>query len=89
VTIASSTDMNVIKNAQKMLKANSTPEQLKEKLNTKDKVNLMTNSVFLKKATKPYPRTSSLKPAFQKSSRTANIISWPKSTKYCPKARKP
>lgn len=56
VTIASSTDMNVIKNAQKMLKANSTPEQLKEKLNTKDKVNLMTNSGIFEEGNEALPK---------------------------------
>lgn len=56
VTIASSTDMNVIKNAQKMLKANSTPEQLKEKLNTKDKVNLMTNSGVFEEGNEALPK---------------------------------
>jgi len=56
VTIASSTDMNVIKNAQKMLKGNSTPEQLKEKLNTKDKVNLMTNSGVFEEGNEALPK---------------------------------
>ena len=43
VIIASSTDQNAVKDAQKMLKKNSTPDQIKEKLNTKDKVKIMTN----------------------------------------------
>ena len=41
--IVSSTDEAVIKKAQKMLKQNSTPDQIKEKLNTKEKVSVMTN----------------------------------------------
>lgn len=43
VVIASSTNEKTIKEAQKMLKKGSTPDQLKEKLNTKDKVEVMTN----------------------------------------------
>lgn len=43
VIIASSTNEKVIKEAQKMLKKNSTPDQVKEKLNTKDNVAVMTN----------------------------------------------
>ncbi len=43
VIIASSTNEKAIKEAHKMLKKNSTPEQIKEKLNTKEKVEVMTN----------------------------------------------
>ncbi|SCY63251.1 peptidylprolyl isomerase [Flavobacterium caeni] len=43
VVIASSTNEKAVKEAQKMLKKGSTPEQIKEKLNTKDKVDIMTN----------------------------------------------
>jgi peptidyl-prolyl cis-trans isomerase SurA len=42
VIIVSSTDMEMIKKAHKMLKNKSTPEQIKEKLNTADKVYVMT-----------------------------------------------
>ncbi len=44
VIIASSTNEKAVKEAQKMLKKGSTPEQIKEKLNTKDKVEIMTNA---------------------------------------------
>lgn len=43
VIIASSTNMDVIKKAQKMLKQKVAPEKIKEQLNTKDKVTVMTN----------------------------------------------
>ena len=43
VIIASSTDEKEVKAAQKMLKKNSTPDQIKEKLNLNDKVKIMTN----------------------------------------------
>jgi peptidyl-prolyl cis-trans isomerase SurA len=43
VVIASSTNEKSIKEAQKMLQKGSTPDQLKEKLNTKEKVDIMTN----------------------------------------------
>jgi peptidyl-prolyl cis-trans isomerase SurA len=43
VIIASSTDQKEVKAAQKMLKKNSTPDQIKEKLNTNDKVKIMSN----------------------------------------------
>ena len=43
VIIASSTDMDVIKKAQKLMKKNVAPEKIKEQLNTKDKVTVMTN----------------------------------------------
>lgn len=44
VVIISSTNEKMIKEAQKMLKKGSTPDQIKEKLNTKDKVEVMTNA---------------------------------------------
>ena len=43
VIIASSTSMDVIKKAQKLLKQKAAPEKIKEQLNTKDKVTVMTN----------------------------------------------
>ncbi|MFT3793891.1 peptidylprolyl isomerase [Flavobacterium sp.] len=44
VVIISSTNEKMIKEVQKMLKKGSTPDQIKEKLNTKDKVEVMTNA---------------------------------------------
>lgn len=44
ITIASSTKEDVIKSAQKMLKQGKTPDQIKEKLNLKETVNVMTTS---------------------------------------------
>ncbi|NHM07346.1 peptidylprolyl isomerase [Flavobacterium sp. CYK-4] len=44
VLIASSTNMDVIKKVQKLLKKNVAPEKIKEQFNTKDKVVVMTNS---------------------------------------------
>lgn len=44
VIIASSTNMDVIKKAQKLLKQNVAAEKIKEQLNTKDKVVVMTNA---------------------------------------------
>jgi peptidyl-prolyl cis-trans isomerase SurA len=43
VVIASSTDQDIIKKAQKLLKQKVAPEKIKEQLNTKDKVTVMTN----------------------------------------------
>jgi peptidyl-prolyl cis-trans isomerase SurA len=43
VIIASSTNMDVIKKAQKLLKQKVAPEKIKEQLNAKDKVTVMTN----------------------------------------------
>jgi peptidyl-prolyl cis-trans isomerase SurA len=43
VIIASSTNMDVIKKAQKLLKQKVAPEKIKEQLNSKDKVAVMTN----------------------------------------------
>lgn len=43
VIIASSTNMDVIKKAQKLLKQKVAPEKIKEQLNTKEKVTVMTN----------------------------------------------
>jgi len=53
--IVSSTDMDVIKKAQKMLKK-STPEQIKEKLNTKDKVAVMTNVGVFEEGNESLPK---------------------------------
>lgn len=43
VIIASSTNQDIIKKVQKMLKDNIAPEKIKEKFNTKEKVEVMTN----------------------------------------------
>lgn len=56
VTIASSTDMDVIKKAQKMFKQKMTPEQIKEKLNTKEKVQVMTNSGVFEEGNDALPK---------------------------------
>jgi len=56
VIIASSTDMEVIKKAQKMLKQNSTSEQIKEKLNTKDKIMVMTNAGIFEEGNEALPK---------------------------------
>ncbi len=56
VTIASSTDMDVIKKAQKMFKQKMTPEQIKEKLNTKEKVQVMTNTGVFEEGNDALPK---------------------------------
>ncbi len=56
VVIASSTDMEVIKKAQKMLKQNNTSEQLKDKLNTKDKLMVMTNAGTFEEGNEALPK---------------------------------
>jgi peptidyl-prolyl cis-trans isomerase SurA len=60
VVIASSTNMEVIKKAQKMLQQNTSSEQIKEKLNTKDKVSLMTNTGIFEEGNESLPKN--LKP---------------------------
>lgn len=61
VIIASSTDSDVIKKAQKMLKQDNTPEKIKEKFNTKEKVAVMTNSGIFEEGNVALPKN--LKPA--------------------------
>ena len=56
VIIASSTNNEVIKQAQKLLKQNITPEQLKDKLNTKDKVQVMTNTGVFEEGSEALPK---------------------------------
>ena len=56
VVVASSTNQDIIKKAQKMLKQNSTPEQIKEKLNTKDKVAVMTNVGIFEEGSEVLPK---------------------------------
>jgi len=56
--IASSTSMDVIKKAQKMLKQNNTVDQIKEKLNTKDKVSVMTNVGVFEEGNEVLPKST-------------------------------
>ena len=55
-TIASSTNNEVIKKAQKLFKQKNTPEQIKEKLNTNDKVQIMTNTGVFEEGSEALPR---------------------------------
>ncbi|MBK9223792.1 MAG: peptidylprolyl isomerase [Flavobacterium sp.] len=55
-TIASSTSNEVIKKAQKLLKQKNTPEQVKEKLNTNDKVQIMTNTGVFEEGSEALPK---------------------------------
>ena len=43
ITVASSTDEKVAKEALKMLKVNASPDEIKAKLNTKEKIDVMTS----------------------------------------------
>ena len=54
--IVSSTKMDVIKSAQKMLKANKSAEEIKEKLNLKGVVNVMTNSGIFEEGSDALPK---------------------------------
>lgn len=54
--IVSSTDQAVIKKAEKLLKKGSTPEQIKEKLNTKEKVSVMTNAGVFEEGNEALPK---------------------------------
>ena len=56
VNIISSTDIEMVKKAQKMLKQNSTSEQIKDKLNTKEKVAIMTNSSVFEEGNDALPK---------------------------------
>lgn len=60
-TIASSTDIEIIKKAQKMFKQNLTPEQIKEKLNTADKVLIMTNTGVFEEGSEALPKNLKFK----------------------------
>ncbi len=60
VVIASSTDMEGIKKAQKLLKQNIAPEKIKEQLNTKDKVVVMSNAGVFEEGNDALPKN--LKP---------------------------
>lgn len=54
--ITSSTDIDIIKKAQKLLNQKNTPDQIKEKLNTKDKVQVMTNSGVFEEGSDALPK---------------------------------
>jgi peptidyl-prolyl cis-trans isomerase SurA len=56
VIIASSTNMDVIKKAQKLLKQKVAPEKIKEQLNTKDKVTVMTNAGVFEEGNDALPK---------------------------------
>ncbi|RYZ78473.1 MAG: peptidyl-prolyl cis-trans isomerase, partial [Proteobacteria bacterium] len=56
VIIASSTNQDVVKKAQKFLKEGKAPEFIKEKLNTKDKVNIMTTSGIFEEGNDALPK---------------------------------
>jgi peptidyl-prolyl cis-trans isomerase SurA len=56
VVIASSTSEDVIKKAQKLLKGNKTPDELKSTLNEKDKVNIMTTSGVFEEGNDALPK---------------------------------
>lgn len=62
VTIASSTNMDAIKKAQKMLKQNNSLEQIKEKLNTKEKVQVMTNTGVFEEGNDALPKNLKFEP---------------------------
>jgi peptidyl-prolyl cis-trans isomerase SurA len=62
VVITSSTNMDVIKKAEKMLKQNNTPDQIKEKLNTKDKVQVMTNIGVFEEGNEALPKSLKFEP---------------------------
>lgn len=55
-TVASSTNFEVIKKAQKMFKQNVVSEKIKEKLNTKDKVQIMTNNGVFEEGSESLPK---------------------------------
>ena len=56
VTIVSSTNMDMVKKAQKMLKQNDSPEQIKEKLNTSEKVHIMTKTGVFEEGNSALPK---------------------------------
>jgi len=62
VVIVSSTNKDVVGKAQKMLKQNSTSEQIKEKLNTKDKVMVMTNAGTFEEGNEALPKNMPMQP---------------------------
>jgi peptidyl-prolyl cis-trans isomerase SurA len=66
VIITSSTNMEVIKKAEKMLKQNNTPDQIKEKLNSKDKVQIMTNIGVFEEGNEALPKSFTFEPGISK-----------------------
>lgn len=61
VILASSTNQDIIKKAQKFLKENQTADAIKEKLNTKDKVNVMTSSGVFEEGNDALPKNIQFK----------------------------
>ena len=60
VVIASSTNMDVIKKAQKLLKQKIAPEKIKEQLNSKDKVMVMTNAGVFEEGNDALPKNQKM-----------------------------
>jgi peptidyl-prolyl cis-trans isomerase SurA len=60
VVIASSTKIDVIKKAQKMLKKGIVADKIKEQLNTKEKVEIMTNAGVFEEGSETLPKTLKL-----------------------------
>ncbi len=58
IIIASSTKMDVIKKAQKLLKKGIDSDKIKEQLNTKEKVEIMTNSGVFEEGNDALPKTN-------------------------------
>ncbi|NUY82113.1 peptidylprolyl isomerase [Flavobacterium sp. MAH-1] len=61
IVLASSTNQDIIKKAQKFLKENQTADVIKEKLNTKDKVNVMTSSGVFEEGNDALPKNIQFK----------------------------
>ena len=60
-TVVSSTKMDVIKAAQKMLKKKKTPQEIKDKLNEKGVVNVMANAGTFEEGSDALPKNTPLK----------------------------
>jgi peptidyl-prolyl cis-trans isomerase SurA len=60
IVITSSTKMDVIKKAQKLLKKGIAADKIKEELNTKDKIELMTNSGVFEEGSDSLPKNLKL-----------------------------
>jgi len=61
VTLVSSVNQEMVKKAQKMLKDKSTSDAIKEKLNTKDKVNVMTSAGTFEEGNDALPKSLKFK----------------------------
>jgi len=61
VLIASSTKMDVVKEARKLLKKDKNADFIKEKLNTKDVVNIMTKQETIEEGTENFPKNVTMK----------------------------